>query len=161
MIIRMKSAIRCVLVSMTVLAGAGVAGMTVAQSDMTPQNRMGEAIELRLLDKVTARTFDFTVDIGDTLEFGSLSIHVRHCESTPPTELPETYGFLQVDDRRLDGTGNRSDEDARIFSGWMFKSRPAASALDHRVFDVWVIGCVLQDGDDDATDPTDYRPNRL
>lgn len=108
-----------------------------------PENRVGDAVELRALDKVTARTFDYTVPIGESLDFGSLTIHVRHCESTPPTELPETYAFLQIDDRRLDGSGEDSDEDARIFSGWMFESRPAVSALDHRVYDVWVIGCRL------------------
>ena len=103
-------------------------------------NLKGTAVKLRALDKVTARTFDYTVELGDSLEFGSLTIHARHCEKTPPTELPETYAFLQIDDRRLDAKA-KDEEPERIFSGWMFQSRPAVSALDHRVYDVWVIGC--------------------
>ena len=124
----------------------------------------GTAVRLRALDKVTARTFDYVVTLGDSLDFGSLTIHARHCEVTPPTELPETFAFLQIDDRRLDEQA-KADEPERIFSGWMFKSRPAVSALDHRVYDVWVIGC-------DVPEPTPgvveelrgadaYRPDRL
>lgn len=128
-----------------------------ALANTAPQNRIGEAVQLRALDKVTARTFDYTVGIGESLEFGSLTIHAKHCESTPPTELPETYAFLQIDDRRQDGNGEEDSEGARLFSGWMFKSRPAISALDHRVYDVWVIGCVLPQG----RGVSDYRPDRL
>lgn len=115
---------------------------SVAGANTPLPNWPGDAVKLRALDKVTARTFDYTVPIGETLEFGSLSIHARHCEKAPPTELPETYAFLQIDDRRLTDVGDAEAEDGdRIFSGWMFASRPAISALDHRVYDVWVIGC--------------------
>ena len=30
-----------------------------------------------------------------------------------------------------------------LFSGWMFASSPALSALEHPVYDVWVIDCQL------------------
>ena len=129
-------------------------------------NLTGSAVILRALDKVTARTFDHTVPIGETLQFGSLTIHARHCEKTPPTELPEVYAFLQVDDKRL-GADVAEEEPERIFSGWMFESRPAISALDHRVYDVWVIGCVTPEPVAvPNTVPAlrgsqDYRPERL
>lgn len=126
--------------SLAIAAILLVPSLSVAQ---TPEaNLTGTAVELRALDKVTARTFDYTVPIGDSLDFGSLTIHARHCEKTPPTELPETYAFLQIDDRLLTEDGEEAEEGARLFSGWMFASRPAISALDHRVYDVWVIGCV-------------------
>ena len=28
-----------------------------------------------------------------------------------------------------------------VFSGWMFASSPALSALEHPVYDVWVVDC--------------------
>jgi len=133
----------------------------LASAVTPPPNLMGEAVELRALDKVTARTFDYTVPIGDSLEFGSLTIHARHCEKTPPTELPETYAFLQIDDRLLEETGEAAEEGARVFSGWMFASRPAISALDHRVYDVWVIGCVAPERNESLRRADDYRPDRL
>ena len=103
-------------------------------------NLVGEAVVLRTLDKVTAQTQDYTVPVGDTLDYGSLSIAVRHCEVRPPEEIPETFVFLQIDDRRLDGSGE-TDEPERVYSGWMLGSNPAKAALDHPVYDVWVIGC--------------------
>ena len=112
----------------------------------TSENLVGTAVVLRTLDKVTATTQDYTVKIGETLTYGSLDIAVRHCEKRPPTEIPETYAFLQIADRRLNGKGEELDFealDSTIFSGWMFASKPAISALDHRVYDVWVIDCKI------------------
>ncbi len=107
----------------------------------TGGNLVGEAVVLRTLDKVTATTQDYTVKIGETLEYGSLTIAARHCEKRPPEEIPETYAFLQITDKRLKGTGEEAEDSDKIFSGWMFASKPAISALDHRVYDVWVIDC--------------------
>ena len=104
-------------------------------------NITGSAIMVRALDKVTATTKDYTVKVGDTLEYGSLSIDAVHCEKRPPEELPETFAFLKIRDAKLDGTGRETNETDTVFSGWMFASRPALSALDHGVYDVWVIGC--------------------
>jgi len=107
---------------------------------VSANNVVGEAVVLRTLDKVTARTQDFTVAVGDLLEFGSLSIYVKHCEARPPEEIPETFAFLQIDDRRLSGAG-QEDEAQRVYSGWMLGSNPAKAALDHPVYDVWVLSC--------------------
>lgn len=104
-------------------------------------NIPGSAIMLRALDKVTATTRDYTVKVGDTLKYGSLSIDAVHCEKRPPEELPETFAFLKIQDAKLDGNGKETGEAETVFSGWMFASRPALSALDHGVYDVWVIGC--------------------
>ena len=106
------------------------------------ENLKGTAIMLRTLDKVTATTEDYTVKVGDTLKYGSLSIDAVHCEKRPPEELPEIFAFLKIQDTKLDGTGKETNEAETVFSGWMFASRPALSALDHGVDDVWVIGCV-------------------
>ena len=73
-------------------------------------NIPGTSVMLRALDKVTATTQDFTVEIGDTLEYGSLSIDAVHCEKRPPEELPETFAFLKIRDAKLDGTGQETDE---------------------------------------------------
>lgn len=104
------------------------------------ENLTGTAVVLRTLDKVTATTKDYTVQVGDKLTYGSLTVNVRHCEKRPPEDIPETYAFLQIDDKKLDGKG-KSGETERVFSGWMMASKPAISALDHGVYDVWVLDC--------------------
>ena len=35
----------------------------------------------------------------------------------------------------------RGERPVRLFSGWMFASSPAVSALEHPVYDVWVTDC--------------------
>lgn len=136
----------CLTLVMGALTAVSAASQTETE-DEEDKNLVGTAVVLRTLDKVTATTKDYTVKIGDTLEYGSLSITARHCEKRPPTEIPETYAFLQITDVRLNGEGDvvdasrEDDEENMIFSGWMYASKPAVSALDHRVYDVWVIEC--------------------
>ena len=104
------------------------------------ENLKGNAVVLRTLDKVTATTKDYTVRIGNELTYGSLTVAVKHCEKKPPEDVPETYAFLQIDDLKLDGKGDKGEK-VRVFSGWMLASNPAISALDHSVYDIWVIDC--------------------
>ena len=123
----------------------GLGWTSSAQAD----NLMGDAVVLRALDKVTAATQDFTVPVGDTLQYGSLTVNVKHCEKRPPEEIPETYAFLQIFDAPPAPKGKNAkrnkqpQEDIKVFSGWMLSSNPAAAALDHRVYDVWVLDCNL------------------
>lgn len=90
---------------------------------------------LRGLDKITARTQPLEARVGDRLQFGTLTITVRACRQAPPEDPPESAGFLEITDTP---TGQPS---ASVFSGWMFASSPGVSALDHPVYDVWVVGC--------------------
>jgi len=100
----------------------------------------GSTVVLRGLDKVTARTRDFEIPIGESVEFGALTITAQYCRKRPPEETPETYAFLQVVDRRTDGFGVDIDGEM-VFSGWMFASRPAQNPLEHAIYDVWVLDC--------------------
>lgn len=115
------------------------------------ENLVGYQAVLRALDKVTATTQDITVNVGDTLQYGSLDIAVRHCEKRPPEETPEVFAFLQVKDARLDGKGEAAEK-AKLFSGWMFASSPALSALEHPVYDVWVLDCIVPKVEEAETD---------
>lgn len=93
-------------------------------------------VKLRSLDKVTARTMTFEGRVGSTLKFGDLYIKIQACRKTPPIEQPEAASFLQV--WEID----RSGEPVWVFSGWMYASSPALSAMDHPIYDVWVLDCL-------------------
>ena len=90
---------------------------------------------LQGLDKTTARISTFEAPVNQIVQFGSLDIVARRCEKTPPEEPPESAAFLEIVDRRPDADA------VRVFTGWMFASSPALSALEHPVYDVWVIDC--------------------
>lgn len=93
---------------------------------------------LQGLDKVTARVTTLRVDIGDTVRFGTLEIIVRQCDKRPPEEPPESAAFLDVWEMRP------GEPAAGLFRGWMFASSPGLNALEHPVYDVWVLDCEIK-----------------
>lgn len=90
---------------------------------------------LRGLDKITGRITTLTTPVGDTVRFGSLAIIVRACRTRPPEEPPESAAFLDIADIKP----NQPPVD--VFRGWMYASSPAVSAMDHPVYDIWVLEC--------------------
>lgn len=96
------------------------------------ENRGGA--KLRVLDKITARTSTIDVKVGQSASFAALRITLRACRENPPTEAPESAAFLEIAEHSPEGV-------QPAFSGWMFASSPALSAMEHAVYDVWVLGC--------------------
>lgn len=92
---------------------------------------------LQSLDKVTARTMTFEARVGATIKFGPIYIKTRACRKPPIAEKPEAAAFLQVWE-----TDVKTDAPRWVFSGWMFASSPALSAMDHPIYDVWVLDCI-------------------
>jgi len=92
---------------------------------------------LQGLDKVTARVYRIPIKFDVPIEFGTLIVTARACEKKPPEEPPESTAFLEIRES-IDATDNRL-----LFSGWMFASAPGISALEHPVYDVWVLDCVV------------------
>jgi len=93
-----------------------------------------EQVVLRGLDKVTGRLSTMTVNVGEKTTFGALDIYARVCYVHPPEETPENAAYLDV-------VENKEEGQLKLFSGWMFSSSPALSAMDHAVYDVWVLKC--------------------
>ena len=135
-----------VAVSLSIALAAGPAGAQQTRP-VDPETTQGETPEepfepdlqevvLQGLDKETARILSFGGRVGETVRFRTLDIAIRRCQRTPPDEPPERAAFLQIYDVDPD-TGKRT----MAFSGWMFKSKPALSAMDHPIYDVWVKDC--------------------
>ncbi|MDH3702170.1 MAG: DUF2155 domain-containing protein [Alphaproteobacteria bacterium] len=108
----------------------------------------GDTLVLQGLDKVTARIWTFDARIGQVVRFGTLEIRPRFCNRTPPEEPPESAAFLDIYEARIGE--DRSD----LFHGWMFSSSPALNALEHPVYDVWVLDCKVADGAAPSDPPT-------
>ncbi len=123
------------------LLGVLLALPLAAASAQELSSRPGTVLVMRGLDKVTARTEDFEIRIGEEFQFGSLTILPRYCRERPPEETPEIFVFVEIFDRRQDEDGIIEEGGARVFSGWMFASNPALNPLEHPVYDVWPIDC--------------------
>ncbi|MEM7225775.1 MAG: DUF2155 domain-containing protein [Pseudomonadota bacterium] len=110
---------------------------TLPEADGAPEVALavpGTAV-LQGLDKITARISTFEAPVGDAVRFGSLEIVARACHKRPPEEPPESAAFLEIVDVRPDSPA------VPLFTGWMFASSPSISAVEHAVYDVWVIDC--------------------
>jgi hypothetical protein len=94
---------------------------------------------LQGLDKVTARVSTIRAPLDQPTQFGTLEVVARACRETPPTEPPESAAFLEI--QELPPASDVNGAPVDLFSGWMFASSPAVSALEHPVYDIWVIDC--------------------
>ena len=92
------------------------------------------------LDKITGRTITFDVAVDETVQFGALQVTPRVCHTRPPTEPAQTTAFVEVDEITL------ANKIQRLFTGWMFAASPGLHAIEHPVYDVWLIDCKLQMG---------------
>jgi len=112
-------------------AGQAVAAQSAQVDD--PQATVAEnVLHLRGLDNLNGTASDFDLRVGDTTRFGHLEILAEACRVPRDAPKSDAFAFLRIRDIR---------EPAPRFSGWMFASSPALSALDHPRYDVWVLSC--------------------
>ena len=105
-------------------------GMSSIEDDLVM-----DRVVLGGLDKVTARVVTIEAPVGATTRFGQLEIVARACRQHRPEASPESAAFLDIWDVKP-GEPAKS-----VFRGWMFASSPALSAMEHPIYDVWVLSC--------------------
>lgn len=121
----------------------------VSSVETEPQRR-AKTVMLNGLDKITGRISEFAAPVDQPAQFGTLQITARTCHKRPAEETPETSAYLEITDLGFAvPSATAQSKGQQIFSGWMFASSPSLSALEHPVYDVWVIDCktsLPQDG---------------
>ena len=105
----------------------------VTQIQIDPPVAMDIA-QLRALDKLTGRFTDLALPIGIQANFETIRIEAFACYKNPETETPESASYLAVMD-------TITGEDRNIFKGWMYASSPSLNAMEHAIYDVWVVDC--------------------
>lgn len=103
-----------------------------AEAARGPETARGTGAQLRGLDKITGRTQDFTLAVGESIAFGRLQLSLAECRYPAADPTSDAYAELTITDHQAN---------ARLFAGWMIASSPALSALDDPRYDVWVISC--------------------
>lgn len=92
--------------------------------------------QMQAMDKITGRVSIIEVPVGGEVKFGSFSVVVRNCKTRPEGEIPENFAFVDVSDKSFD------QKEYNIFKGWMFSSKPAINAVEHPIYDVWLLKCI-------------------
>ncbi len=113
------------------LVGVLFGGAALAE----PPSQEKPVVVLRALDKITARVEQIEVQTEKPYKFGTIVITAHSCRETKPEEAPESAAFLEITEFKTGQT------ETPVFKGWMFASNPALSAMEHPVYDLWVIGC--------------------
>lgn len=118
--------------------------LTTLLSSVCLQNLQAADIEtntarMQAMDKITGKVSEIDVPVNAPVRFGSFSVLVRKCVTKTPEETPENTAFVDV----VDDYNNQ--EPVNIFKGWMFSSSPALSAVEHPIYDVWLLKCYNKD----------------
>ena len=93
-------------------------------------------VEIKILDKVSSKTSQLTLDINKETKFENLIIKVLKCKNSEFDDDPEITAYMQVQDITLD-----NNDQVFVFNGWTFSSSPSITLFDHPVYDIWLSKC--------------------
>ena len=93
-------------------------------------------VKLRALDKITAKTSDIDIVLGNKKRFGYLEIFPKGCARSKSKSEKGVAAYLQVKD-----LSDKKDDKVFVFNGWTFSSSVTLRTFDHPVYDLWVTGC--------------------
>ena len=93
-------------------------------------------INIKALDKITAKTSSIRLGIGEKKLFGPLEIKALKCQLSENNDFIDTVAYLQVKDLSA-----KDNNQVFLFNGWTFASSPTLQSIDHPVYDLWITGC--------------------
>ena len=93
-------------------------------------------INIKALDKITAKTLAIKLGIGEKKYFGSLEIKGLKCQLSENNEFNDAVAYLQVKDLAA-----KDNNQVFLFNGWTFASSPTLQSIDHPIYDLWITGC--------------------
>ena len=93
-------------------------------------------INLKALDKITAKTSSIRMAVGDKKFFGSLEIKALKCRLSETEDNLDAVAYIQVKDLS-------AEDNTRVFliNGWTFASSPTLQSIDHPIYDLWLNSC--------------------
>ena len=92
--------------------------------------------ELYILDKVSSKTSNIKIKIGEKFTFQNLEINVLKCQNSKFDDDPEITAYMQVIDLKA-----KNKDKVYIFNDWTFASSPSIRPFDHPVYDIWLKKC--------------------
>ena len=93
-------------------------------------------INLKALDKITAKTSAIRLAVGEKEFFGPLEIKALKCQLSENKYSTDTVAYLQVKDLSA-----KDNNQVFLFNGWTFASSPTLQSIDHPIYDLWVVSC--------------------
>lgn len=112
------------------LVGASVFATPAISAEISTNSALMQA-----MDKITGRVNKITVPVNSKITFGDFSLVLRACKKRPAEETPENFAFIDVADKSF------GEDEYNIFRGWIVSSTPGLNAIEHPIYDVWLLEC--------------------
>ena len=93
-------------------------------------------VNIVALDKITAKTSDINLILGETKKFGLLQIKAIKCGNVESHLEQSHAAYIQVRD-----LSDNVNDQVFVFNGWTFSSSTTLNPLDHPVYDLWLVSC--------------------
>ena len=84
------------------------------------------------MNKITADISEVKLHLKENYFHDELRIYPIHCKFNDPNERPEVSAYLNIYDKK---------NNDKLFAGWMLKTLPSVSSLEHPLYDIWVNDC--------------------
>ena len=88
------------------------------------------------LDKITAKSSRFVVNLNQSKKFGPLEIKILKCGKVKVNNRTDNVAYMQVKDLT-----KNENEQVFIFNGWTFASDPNLTPFDHAIYDLQLVNC--------------------
>ncbi len=125
--------------------------ITALQPIQTPTNSTGEnslvekveslqqadKAKLIILNKITTKSAEHILKIGEVKFFGNLSIELHKCIKATDPYNANNLMLLTILDNKIE------EANTSIFYGWLLSSNPSLSTLEHPVYEVIPLDCVV------------------
>jgi hypothetical protein len=89
-------------------------------------------VTISLLNKITAEVISIDINLKQSHIYKELNIYPIDCYNSDPMDKRETAVYLNI---------YKQQSMEKIFNGWMIKSLPSVSSMEHPIYDIWVNSC--------------------
>ena len=87
---------------------------------------------ISILNKITANVLQVKLHLKENYFHDELRIYPIYCKINDPNERPEVSVYLNIYEKK---------NNDKLFAGWMLKTLPSVSSLEHPLYDIWVNDC--------------------
>ena len=102
------------------------------QKDRDSNDSNANTAEISILNKITTNVDTLKLPLKENFLYQELKIYPIDCYLSRPYEKTEVGIYLNI---------HHKDSKEKIFNGWMLKSLPSISSMEHPIYDIWVEDC--------------------
>ncbi len=102
------------------------------QKDSDSKNANIAFAQISILNKITTNVDTIKLPLKENYLYQELKIYPIDCHLSGPYEKNEVGIYLNI---------HHKESKEKIFNGWMLKSLPSISSMEHPIYDIWVEGC--------------------